>query len=419
MYGELFDIPAPDELLMVSWFKGGEVFRSGCTFTRGHGKIFYFRPGHETYPTYHKPSDPSGTGQRRPLGRPERWSGSDLPQLSSARSAWRLAASGALRRHRDRRRDDGHRRRLGARQARSEGRSCFEQFEHVHPHGAHSGETRVIRHAYAEGPDYVPFVFRADDLWMELEAVTGETVFHRVGVLELSAPGNDHAQLARASAARPRRYRSSGWRRTRSGVASPNSRSSDDWVGGFGDRGGFLDVDRSLRAMAAKPALRVSRSTSNAEVEDWSLDVAACDGPCRQASDTGRTGRSSRPAVGRAEVLGGVELPLKVLRKTLFWLEVDQPERLLPDGFRSTSLASRGIEFYGFPTWASRESRWRVHSGGDETDPRDERIAKRQRCRERAEIVACGPTGAEWHYWQGTACDDMHLYADAGSRFHR
>lgn len=53
MYGEHFDIPAPDELVMVSWFEGGEVFRSGCTFYRGQGKIFYFRPGHETYPTYY------------------------------------------------------------------------------------------------------------------------------------------------------------------------------------------------------------------------------------------------------------------------------------------------------------------------------------------------------------------------------
>ncbi|MBW5446501.1 trehalose utilization protein ThuA [Cohnella sp. CFH 77786] len=53
MYGEHFDIPEPDELVMVSWFEGGEVFRSGCTFRRGQGKIFYFRPGHETYPTYY------------------------------------------------------------------------------------------------------------------------------------------------------------------------------------------------------------------------------------------------------------------------------------------------------------------------------------------------------------------------------
>ncbi|CAM4179402.1 ThuA domain-containing protein [Erysipelothrix aquatica] len=55
MYGEFFDIPKPDDVLMVSWFTGGEVFRSACTFTRGHGKIFYFRPGHETYPTYYDP----------------------------------------------------------------------------------------------------------------------------------------------------------------------------------------------------------------------------------------------------------------------------------------------------------------------------------------------------------------------------
>jgi trehalose utilization protein len=53
MYGEHFDIPAPDELIFTSWFEGGEIFRSGCTFKRGNGKIFYFRPGHETYPTYH------------------------------------------------------------------------------------------------------------------------------------------------------------------------------------------------------------------------------------------------------------------------------------------------------------------------------------------------------------------------------
>ncbi len=55
MYGEHFDIPEPDELLLISWFEGGEVFRSGCTFRRGQGKIFYFRPGHETYPIYYDP----------------------------------------------------------------------------------------------------------------------------------------------------------------------------------------------------------------------------------------------------------------------------------------------------------------------------------------------------------------------------
>jgi trehalose utilization protein len=55
MYGEFFDIPQPDALVFVSWFQGGEVFRSGCCFHRGRGKIFYFQPGHETFPIYHQP----------------------------------------------------------------------------------------------------------------------------------------------------------------------------------------------------------------------------------------------------------------------------------------------------------------------------------------------------------------------------
>ena len=55
MYGEYFDVPPPDELVTISWFEGGEVFRSGMTFRRGKGRIFYFRPGHETFPIYRHP----------------------------------------------------------------------------------------------------------------------------------------------------------------------------------------------------------------------------------------------------------------------------------------------------------------------------------------------------------------------------
>lgn len=55
MYGEFFDIPKTDDVIFTGWFAGGEVFRSGCTFTRGYGKIFYFQPGHEEYPIYYHP----------------------------------------------------------------------------------------------------------------------------------------------------------------------------------------------------------------------------------------------------------------------------------------------------------------------------------------------------------------------------
>lgn len=67
MYGEPFGIPTPDELIFISWFTGGEVFRSGATWQRGHGRVFYFRPGHETYPTYHH------ADVQRVIGNAVRW----------------------------------------------------------------------------------------------------------------------------------------------------------------------------------------------------------------------------------------------------------------------------------------------------------------------------------------------------------
>lgn len=73
MYGEFFDIPPPDELVFISSFSGGEVFRSGCCFNRGKGRIFYFSPGHETYPVYHQPD------VRRVLANAVSWAHQDLP----------------------------------------------------------------------------------------------------------------------------------------------------------------------------------------------------------------------------------------------------------------------------------------------------------------------------------------------------
>lgn len=67
MYGEYFDIPQPDELVFISSFTGGEVFRSGCCFYRAAGRIFYFSPGHETYPVYKQPEI------RRVLANGVRW----------------------------------------------------------------------------------------------------------------------------------------------------------------------------------------------------------------------------------------------------------------------------------------------------------------------------------------------------------
>jgi len=77
MYGEYFDIPVPDELIFISGFTGGEVFRSGCTFKRGFGKIFYFSPGDQDFPVYFHPDI------RRVISNGVKWATTVRPERST------------------------------------------------------------------------------------------------------------------------------------------------------------------------------------------------------------------------------------------------------------------------------------------------------------------------------------------------
>ena len=81
MYGEPFGIPEPDETVMIGWFQGGEVFRSGVTYRRGAGRVFYFQPGHETYPTYRDPT------VRQVLRNAVLWAHNPAPRLSDVTDA--------------------------------------------------------------------------------------------------------------------------------------------------------------------------------------------------------------------------------------------------------------------------------------------------------------------------------------------
>lgn len=90
MYGEPFLVPEPHETVFVSWFEGGEVFRSGLTFRRGGGRIFYFGPGHETYPIYHHPQI------RRVLRNAVRWAHDPAPAWTDVDEAPNVPADKAL-----------------------------------------------------------------------------------------------------------------------------------------------------------------------------------------------------------------------------------------------------------------------------------------------------------------------------------
>ena len=81
MYGEPFAVPEPLETVFVSWYQGGEVFRSGLTYQRGAGKIFYFSPGHETYPIYHN------AGVQQVLRNAVRWAHNPAPAWAAITEA--------------------------------------------------------------------------------------------------------------------------------------------------------------------------------------------------------------------------------------------------------------------------------------------------------------------------------------------
>lgn len=93
MYGEFFDVPQPETVVFTGWFRGGEVFRSGCCWTRGYGRVFYFQPGHETNPSFNNPY------VRRIIGNAVRWTAPTarrdaLECLWASTSAEELTAKG-------------------------------------------------------------------------------------------------------------------------------------------------------------------------------------------------------------------------------------------------------------------------------------------------------------------------------------
>ncbi|SLN34839.1 ThuA domain-containing protein [Pseudooctadecabacter jejudonensis] len=90
MYGEPFGVPAPLETVFLSWFEGGEAFRSGLTYRRGAGNVFYFRPGHETYPTYHQPVI------QQVLANAVRWAHNPAPRMTDVHDAPNVPIEDAL-----------------------------------------------------------------------------------------------------------------------------------------------------------------------------------------------------------------------------------------------------------------------------------------------------------------------------------
>jgi sarcosine oxidase len=243
----------------------------------------------------------------------------------------------------------------------------LEQFRHIHDQGSHGGETRVIRHAYAESPEYVPLVRRADQLWQELEAATGEQVLVRCGGLELAAPGYDHARAARASA--DEHGLTYEWLAPSDVISRwPAFQVPDDWDALYSPDSGFLLTVPALRAMA-----NVARTLGATIVEEtpavgWgaTADAVWVETPIARY-EAGALIVTAGAWSTRA--LADLDLPIHILRKTLWWQEVDDPRRFEPDRFPVFITDSPAGEIYGFPVYGIPGLKIANHAGGQVVDP--------------------------------------------------
>ncbi|HYO29490.1 MAG TPA: N-methyl-L-tryptophan oxidase [Thermomicrobiales bacterium] len=241
----------------------------------------------------------------------------------------------------------------------------LEQFGHVHEQGSHGGKTRILRHAYAESAEYVPLVQRADRLWQEIEQETGERIFVRCGGLEMAAPGHTHARDARRSAdqhALPYEWLSPAEGRARwPMVAIP-----DEWDVFFDPNAGFVMTDAALRAMMRMASGLGVVLHEHAPVRSWE---ASSDSVSVQTDTATYHGKTLVVAAGAwaSAVLSDIGLPLQVLRKTLWWLEVEDQELFSPDRFPVFIADSELGEIYGFPVVDRFGLKIANHAGGDPT----------------------------------------------------
>jgi sarcosine oxidase len=268
----------------------------------------------------------------------------------------------------------------------------LEQFTHVHELGSHSGETRVIRHVYAESPEYVPLVRRADNLWLNLEEETGKRLLVRCGGLELAAPGFSHALRARESAdqhAIPYEWLAPADVNQR----WPAFRVPDDWHALYAPSSGYLLADEAIRAMGAIARGLGATILEHAPAVAWGEDARGV--WAETASDRYSADMLVVTAGAWASaMLAELGLPLEVRRKTLWWQDVAEPALYAPDRFPIFVTDSPAGEIYGFPIAGTPGLKIANHAGGEvvttDTVDRSTRPGENADCLELAARVLPG-----------------------------
>lgn len=244
----------------------------------------------------------------------------------------------------------------------------LEQFALAHDRGSSHGLTRVIRKAYFEHPDYVPLLHRAYERWYDLEQSTGRHLFTLCGCLSIGRPDGEVVAGVRRAAVEhrlPVEHLDAAALRER----YPAFRFSDEYVAVLERDAGFLYVEECVRAHAEEAVRRGAELRVEEPVTAWEATPTGV--VVRTTKDTYEAAKLVLTAgawAGRA--LADLGLPLRVLRKVLFWFGARQPERLRRDRFPIYMAEVPEGFYYGFPVIDPLGHKVARHDGGEElADP--------------------------------------------------
>ena len=245
--------------------------------------------------------------------------------------------------------------------------TILEQFDHYHGRGSHSGNTRIYRHAYAEGAHYGSWAIESTNLWSALQERSATTLMIPTGYLDISKPGLTRANDARDSAqkfdlpieeltGRDLNERWQAWN------------APADWVATLDPNAGILLVEESFRVFAREFTEAGGTLRTNETVTSWEATADSV----RVVTDQDSYEADSLIVAAGAwsgKVLAELGIPLEVRRKPVMWFETETEAPFRPENFPGFVYQDSANDFYGLPSYGEDSVKIGIHSGGDVVDP--------------------------------------------------
>ncbi|MGG3677701.1 N-methyl-L-tryptophan oxidase [Heyndrickxia faecalis] len=245
----------------------------------------------------------------------------------------------------------------------------LDAFDPPHTSGSHHGETRIIRHAYGEGRDYVPLVLRAQTLWDELEKASGEKIFAKTGVLSFSP--EDHAAFLNEAVESANTYNLPI--ETMAGVEVEKRWPGISLPAGYRaiyePDAGVLFPENCIRACRKLAEAKGARLLANTQVTDLKTDGRTVTVVTESGTFTAEKCIVSGGAWnGKLLENLGLNLPLQPVRKTVGWFEADEA-LFNADVFPAFTMDGYEGTYYGFPSFNGSGVKVGRHDGGQAADP--------------------------------------------------